>query len=52
MGHRKDDFPISERVAREIVSLPMFPQLKLDQQCTVVKAVAQFAESKIGLLVR
>jgi dTDP-4-amino-4,6-dideoxygalactose transaminase len=51
-GYREGDFPMCEKVAREIVSLPMFPQLKLDQQHRVVKAVAQFVESKTGMLVR
>ena len=27
MNYRKGDFPVAERVAAEIVSLPMFPQL-------------------------
>jgi dTDP-4-amino-4,6-dideoxygalactose transaminase len=51
-GHREGDFPICEKVAREIVSLPMFPQLKLDQQRRVVEAVAKLAEGKIALLSR
>ena len=49
-GHQEGDFPICEKVAREIVSLPMFPQLKTDQQQRVVEAVAKFAESKLALL--
>ena len=52
LDYGQGDFPICERVAREIVSLPMFPQLTLDQQHSVVKAVAEFIENKIGLLVR
>lgn len=52
LGYGQGDFPVCERVSREIVSLPMFPQLKSDQQQKVVNAVARFVESKIGLSVR
>ncbi len=52
LGYRQGDFPICEKVACEIVSLPMFPQLKPDQQQAVVKAVADFVGNKLGLLVR
>ena len=47
LEYRQGDFPVSERVAREIVSLPMFPQLRAEQQKRVVDAVAQFVESKM-----
>ena len=33
------DFPVAERVSGEIVSLPMFPQLRADQQARVVEAL-------------
>jgi dTDP-4-amino-4,6-dideoxygalactose transaminase len=36
LGYVKGDFPISEKIAAEIVSLPMFPQLRPDQQERVV----------------
>ena len=47
LNYKEGDFPVSERVAREIVSLPMFPQLDPEQQRKVVEAVAKFVESKI-----
>jgi dTDP-4-amino-4,6-dideoxygalactose transaminase len=52
LGYRQGDFPICEKVAREIVSLPMFPQLQSDQQQRVVQAVAEFVESKVAPLAR
>ena len=50
--HQEGDFPICERVAREIVSLPMFPQLRSEQQQEVVQAVAEFVENKLAPLAR
>ena len=36
LGYQAGDFPVAERVATEIVSLPMFPQLTREQQGRVV----------------
>jgi dTDP-4-amino-4,6-dideoxygalactose transaminase len=36
LGYGEGDFPVTERIAKEIVSLPMFPQLTAaDQKCVV-----------------
>jgi len=46
LGYRTGDFPVTEKVAPEIVSLPMFPQMtgaQLDQVVEVVKRVTTFA---------
>jgi dTDP-4-amino-4,6-dideoxygalactose transaminase len=48
MNHKNGDFPVTERVAAEIVSLPMFPQLTQDQQQLVANRVLEFAGSKVG----
>ena len=45
LRYQAGDFPVTERVAREIVSLPMFPQLTAEQQERVVEAVMTFAEA-------
>jgi dTDP-4-amino-4,6-dideoxygalactose transaminase len=45
LNYREGDFPVCERVAREIVSLPMYPQLKAEQQSRVVDRVARFTEA-------
>lgn len=45
MNYREGDFPVSERVAREIVSLPMFPQLTAAQQSRVVDEITQFLQT-------
>jgi dTDP-4-amino-4,6-dideoxygalactose transaminase len=46
MGQKTGDFPVCEKIASEIVSLPMFPQLTAEQQARVVREVLQFAQSQ------
>jgi dTDP-4-amino-4,6-dideoxygalactose transaminase len=46
MGYKKGDFPVTERIAPEIVSLPMFPQLTAEQQARVVEQVLDYACAK------
>jgi dTDP-4-amino-4,6-dideoxygalactose transaminase len=42
LGYKKGAFPVSESAAEEIVSLPMFPNLRADQQERVVRQVMNF----------
>lgn len=42
LGHRRGSFPESERAANEVVSLPMFPELKSEQIQRVAAAIAEF----------
>jgi len=48
LGYKPGDFPVTERVAAEIVSLPMFPQLDASQQLEVVNKVKEFAASRVS----
>jgi dTDP-4-amino-4,6-dideoxygalactose transaminase len=48
LGYKTGDFPVTERVAREIVSLPMFPQLLATQQDEVAAAVKEFVGAKVA----
>ncbi len=41
LGYKTGDFPVAERVAPEIVSLPMFPQLSFEQARHVAEQVIQ-----------
>ncbi len=43
LGYKKGAFPLTERVASEIVSLPMFPQMTNQQQDEVIKHIKEFA---------
>jgi dTDP-4-amino-4,6-dideoxygalactose transaminase len=44
-GYRKGSFPVTERAAAEILSLPMFPGLTGEQQQRVAAGVESFASS-------
>jgi dTDP-4-amino-4,6-dideoxygalactose transaminase len=44
-GWKPGDFPITERAAEEILSLPMFAGLTAEQQKRVVETISQFAAS-------
>jgi dTDP-4-amino-4,6-dideoxygalactose transaminase len=46
LNYRRGDFPVAETTAEKIVSLPMYPQLRPDQQKRVVEAISQFVESE------
>jgi dTDP-4-amino-4,6-dideoxygalactose transaminase len=50
LAHSEGDFPVCERVAREIISLPMYPQLRLEQQQNVAEAIFNFLETNSGPL--
>ena len=47
LGYKTGDFPVTERIAAEIVSLPMFPQLQPSQQLAVVNKVKEFTASRV-----
>jgi dTDP-4-amino-4,6-dideoxygalactose transaminase len=51
-GYQMGDFAICEKLASEILSLPMYPQLTVDQQQIVVHGITRFVEDNIGPLVR
>jgi dTDP-4-amino-4,6-dideoxygalactose transaminase len=48
MNHTSQDFPVATRVAGKIVSLPMFPQLRTDQQARVADEIHAFTSGAVG----
>ncbi len=47
MGYHEGDFPVTEQLAREILSLPMYPQLERAQQTAVADALQQFYDAEV-----
>jgi dTDP-4-amino-4,6-dideoxygalactose transaminase len=45
LGYNEGDFPVSEKVAPQIVSLPMYAHLRPNQQRRVADAITEFIES-------
>jgi dTDP-4-amino-4,6-dideoxygalactose transaminase len=48
LNYKHGDFPVTERVASEIVSLPMYPQLREAQIHEVAKKVKEFAATRVA----
>ncbi|WNB92697.1 DegT/DnrJ/EryC1/StrS family aminotransferase [Bacillus sp. NEB1478] len=42
LGYKEGDLPVTEKAAEEAISLPMFPELKIEQQQYVVEKIAEF----------
>jgi len=42
LGHNEGDLPEAERAAREVLALPMFPELTDDEQQWVVESIGEF----------
>jgi dTDP-4-amino-4,6-dideoxygalactose transaminase len=47
-GFKNGDFPVTEKAALEILSLPMYPQLQAEAQSRVVQKIQEFAA--VGVL--
>jgi dTDP-4-amino-4,6-dideoxygalactose transaminase len=48
LHYLQGDFPVSEKVAAEIVSLPMYPGLKPEQQARVAREVLRCLHVEVG----
>jgi dTDP-4-amino-4,6-dideoxygalactose transaminase len=44
MGFKEGDFPVAEKAAAQVLSLPMYPGLNLAQQNHVVEEIARFGK--------
>ena len=46
LGHRAGDFPVAEKLAQEILSLPMYAELTSSQQERIANAIKSFAGAR------
>ncbi|MCU1247632.1 MAG: degT [Edaphobacter sp.] len=46
LGYRSGDFPNAEAACREVLALPIYPELTLDQQRRAVGTIARFYQSE------
>jgi dTDP-4-amino-4,6-dideoxygalactose transaminase len=42
LGYQLGDFPVSEKAANEVLALPMYPELRVDEVESVVEAIRRF----------
>ncbi len=42
LGYQKGDFPVSEQMAEEVLSLPIYPELTTEQLVAVVETIKEF----------
>jgi len=49
LQYRAGDFPVAEKIAEEIVSLPMYPQLKSEQQARVAEEVLKSIQPALAV---
>lgn len=42
LGYKAGDFPVSERLSREVLALPVFPGLKAEEQEALISAMRKF----------
>ena len=47
LGYKKGDFPTAERQSRHILSLPVYPELEMEDLESVVYTIAEFYQKKI-----
>jgi dTDP-4-amino-4,6-dideoxygalactose transaminase len=48
LGYAEGSLPVSEQAAREVLSLPMYPELTDEQIRTVVEAIGEFSDGEVG----
>lgn len=42
LGHRRGEFPVAEQAAAEVLALPIYPEIRGEDQATVVAAIREF----------
>lgn len=47
LGYHENDFPVSQKVAKDILSLPIYPQLQIEQQEHTIQEIINAVSKKI-----
>jgi dTDP-4-amino-4,6-dideoxygalactose transaminase len=42
LGYKRGDFPVSEKAAKEVLALPIYPELTADEQDYIVNSIKEF----------
>lgn len=42
LGYREGDFPVAEKASREVLALPIYPELTADQQDYIASSITEF----------
>ena len=42
LNHKEGDFPVTEKVAKEILSIPLYPELTEEQQNYIISKIKEF----------
>jgi len=42
LGYKEGDFPVAEKAAREVLALPIYPELSADQQDYIASSISDF----------
>jgi len=45
LGYKKGDFPEAEKAAKEVLSLPIYPELKRKNQDYIIQKIKEFFKS-------
>lgn len=48
LGHSAGCFPVSEQAAAEVLHIPIYPELTIDEQDKVVRTIAQYFQSNLS----
>jgi dTDP-4-amino-4,6-dideoxygalactose transaminase len=49
LGYKEGDFPVTERIAAEILSLPMYPHLEVGQQKRIAQTILELLSTKASV---
>ena len=42
LGHKEGDFPVTEKMCKQILALPIYPELRDDEVSSICEAIKEF----------